>query len=299
MTNIQPSLQIPPGYGFDLIPKAIWEQQDEEEAFFDHLHIWEPPRPEHKYVLGVDVSNGVGLDRSVIEVLRVGTMKEPDEQVAQYISDTIDPIDLAYIIDPVGRFYKDPDGYEALAAIETNGPGIATQGELQRHLGYSNFYVWQYEDSRDPRRRYSSKIGWSTTWRTRPLMLTRFLKAISTVDPTTGYPDLRINSPFTISELRDFYSDGPVYMAEAAPGAHDDSIIAISICSHVAQTLHFEDNEPLSETRRRMAEERARQAAADEQKVRPRDFQNTDATLSDMNEDMGVGDGAEWYWPYE
>ena len=45
------------------------------------LLIWEEPKYEENYVIGVDPCEGLGQDRSAVEVNRVGTLKRPDELV--------------------------------------------------------------------------------------------------------------------------------------------------------------------------------------------------------------------------
>lgn len=247
----------------------------------DTLNVWESPRHDQLYILGVDVSDGIGLDRSVVDAFRVGTLTEPDEQVAQFVSSRIDPIDLAHVVDTVGRFYH-TEGTEALAAIECNNHGLATQAELQRHCGYSNFFVWQYEDARDPKGRYSRRLGWYTSVRTRPLILSRFVKGVSTFDPHTSLADARINSPITLEEMRSFQTEGQLWEAEAGLGAHDDCIMSAAIAVHVAQTLHFEDREPLSDQRRRLSEEATRRKELAEHHADARDYQNTDSTLDGL-----------------
>lgn len=280
------ALNLPPGYGLSIIPPSSWfeEETPTDSALFDRLLIWEPRQHNSTYVIGVDVSDGLGLDRSVIDVLRVGDFQRPDEQVAQFVTSSIDAITLAYIVDPIGRYFSDDDGTEALLAVETNNHGIGTQGELQRHCGYSNFFIWQYEDSLDPRKRYSRRIGWVTSTRTRPYLLSRYYKALTTYDPRTGLPDYRINSPITISELRDLVTPPgmPLSHAEAAPGAYDDAIMAGAISEYVAWTVHTETSEPLNERRRRLAEEAARRGEISEKLKARRDFQNTDATAEEL-----------------
>ena len=284
---IEKALVIPPGMGLRALPKHRWQTSDLDELM-DVLLLWQLPRKGQRYVMPADISGGVGLDRSVADVIRVGTLTEPDEQVAQFVTSKVDPIDFAGYLDVIGRFYQDEDGSSALAAVETNNHGIATQGELQRHYGYDNFFIWQYEDTRDPRRRYSTKIGWSTTARTRPIILARLLKAIKTVDPRTGFPDYRINSLHTMAELRDFQTQGHLWEAEAAEGAHDDCVITSAIGVHVSQTLHFEDREPLEEQRRRHAEEKRRQEEAAAHLKSKRDYQNSDIAWDEIH--MGEGD---------
>lgn len=279
---IQTPLELPPGIGLKVLPRKHWEST---KSLMGYVSGWEPRRRDHRYIIGVDVADGVGKDRSVIEVMRMSTLREPAEEVAQFVSDDIDPMDFASIIDALGRFYRDGDDLEALVAIETNNHGLATQAQLNQHLGYSNLFIWQRWDRIDPRKRYTSSFGWETNRRTRPIILTEFKKAITTFDENTGQADFILNSPITIDELKDFQvPDGyPFYMAEAATGCHDDCIFAAAIACHVERTVLYGETEPLSEKRRRLAEEGARkQALAARQNSRV-DFQNSDWTADEVS----------------
>lgn len=279
-----PVLDIPPGYGFAAVHPSLW---GEREELLGKVMVWERPRKDQLYVLSADISDGIGLDRSCCDITRIGTLTEPEEQVAQYVSATIDPTDFASVLDVMGRLYRGSDGLEALAAVECNNHGLVTQSELQRHLGYDNFFIWQYEDAADPRRRFSTRIGWYTTQRTRPIILTRYIKKVKTVDPNTGLPDYRINSPFTLEELRDFQvpPGGMLWQAEADPtaeDAHDDCIMTGAIGLHVCQTLQFEGNETVADTRKRKQEEKARKGIFEVRLKKKRDWANTDATEDEM-----------------
>lgn len=293
----EPLISIPPGYGLIVVPPDRWFDQgadtDDMTILFDRLLIWEPRLPGHQYVVSVDVSDGMGLDRSVIEVTRVGDMNRPDEQVAQFVTAEVDAISLAYIVDPIGRYYCDDDGMEALLAVETNSHGIGTQGELQRHLGYANFYIWQYEDSLDPRKRHTRRIGWVTSPRTRPQLLSRYFKALTSYDPRTNLPDLIINSPITVSELREFQAPPGMSLAYAEGATHDDCVMAGAIGEYVCWTIHADSVEPQNERRHRLAEEKARKAALSERLQARRDWANTDATVEEM--DYGITDEDQGY----
>lgn len=284
---------IPPGYGLRLLPETAVAQlasdflatdqpvdRSQYAYLYNKLLVWEPPRKRHRYVLGVDVSGGMGLDRSVVDVARIGTLHEPDEQVAQFVTGSLDPADLAYVIDAAGRFYRDKEGTPALVAIECNGLGMGCQSELIRHLGYSNLFIWQYEDAATVEGRYTRKYGWWTSVRTRPLIVGRYIKAVRSLDPVSGKPDYLINSPLTMEELADFQTTGALYDASAADGAWDDCIMAGAIAVHVCQTEQFDSQEPMTEHRRRLNEERARAEEGGQQKT-TRDFRNTDCTYDD------------------
>jgi hypothetical protein len=271
---------VPPGYGFHrLTPAELTELPNLRHGV---LAIWEYPRPRGKrrYVMAVDVSEGLGLDYSVIDIIRLPTIEEPTEQVAQFISNTVDTKELAFVCDAIGHLYPDEDQIEALAAIETNNVGLATQDVLQLHLGYTAFYVWEYADSASPDRRYSSKIGWVTTTRTRPILLAAFRDAVTTFDPVTGAPDFILNSPITRGELRHFITpDGSLASAEAARGQHDDCVMTAAIGYYVAWRLAGGESEPIAEKRRRRAAQQALTPSA--QRV-PKDFRNTAMTTDEV-----------------
>lgn len=277
--------RVPPGYGMRVLKGEEKERKlqylDEEAAPLDVLLVWEPPRKGFRYVLSCDVSSGMGLDYACIDITRVGTIQESDEQVAQFVTNTVTEVDLAYYIDPIGRLYAH-EGLPALAAIECNNMGISTQNELVRHVGYNHLFIWQYLDGVDAASTYTKRYGWYTTPRTRPLILSRYAHAIKTLDKHTGLPDYRINSPHTIAELSNFVTPGPLWMAEASEGATDDCIMAGAIGVHVAQTLQNEQRETIHETRRRVSEEVSRvvqKQVLTENKISP---QNTDVTYDEL-----------------
>jgi len=58
------------------------------------LFIWEYPKNDEEYGFGVDTGEGIGLDRSVVEVIRKGTFTKNDAQVAEFCSPYINAHDL-------------------------------------------------------------------------------------------------------------------------------------------------------------------------------------------------------------
>lgn len=271
---------LPDGYGFRALgTRELRARKDSmgERGLLDLLQIWEPPRRRgpRRYVLGVDVSEGVGLDRSVIDVIRCPTLFEPAEQVAQFITDSRTPVQLAYCCDALGRWYTDEDHVEAMAAIEVNiGPGGSTQDTLQLHLGYGHFFIWEYIDAADPSRRRSNRIGWATNARTRPMLLSRFYSAVVTLDPITNSPDLVINSPWTIADMQNFVSEtGRLEEGEALRGFYDDCVMGGGIGIYAAWRAAGGEHIPIDERRRQRTAEAAIQAErADQQR---RDWRNT------------------------
>jgi hypothetical protein len=273
---------VPPGYGFRrLDPAQLKQLPNLRQSVFA---IWEYPRPRgpRRYIMSVDVSDGLGLDYSIIDVIRQPTIEEPAEQVAQYCTNKLDPKALAFIADAIGRYYCDADGVEAMAAIETNNHGLATQDTLQLHLGYSYFYVWEYADAATPSRRYSTRIGWMTSPRTRPLLLASYYGAITTIDPVSTLPDFILNSPITRGELRHFVTASTIGEAEAARGQHDDAVMSSAIGYYVAWRMSGGEIEPVAERRRRKA---ALDTFNQERGERARlDYRNSPATAEEADD---------------
>ena len=282
------TMPVPPGYGFRRL--AAPDLSRLPNLRHSVLSIWEHPRRRgtRRYVMAVDVSDGLGQDYSVIDVIRQPTIEEPAEQVAQYVTNQLDPKQLAFVCDAIGRYYADADQVEALAAIETNAHGLATQDTLQLHLGYAHFYLWEYADAASPERRYSTRIGWLTSPRTRPLLLASFHGAITTFDPIAHLPDFILNSPLTRGELRHFVTDSTIGEAAAARGQHDDCVMAAAIGFYVAWRLSGGEIEPVAERRRRKAA--LLQLNLDTHTATP-DWRNSPATADEVDQLQGDLDG--------
>ena len=277
------AFSLPPGMGFR---RLSLEELRLRRDLIGTLVIYEHPRKrgDRRYILGVDVSDGIGQDRSVVSVHRQGTIEEPEEQVALYVSDRVSPQALAFIVDAIGRLYVDADQYEALVAIECNNHGISTQDTLQLHLGYAHLYRWEYLDALDPKGRFSTKAGWITTQRTRPMLLDKLYHSLTTIDPVTHETELRVHAKLLLDELADFQTETTLAEASAARGAHDDVVMATAIAHYISWRLQGGEQEPLSERRARLHQERAaRDAAATPagQMAARRDWRNTGCTADE------------------
>lgn len=281
---------LPKGYGFrGLSPQEFRERGVGIQALMDLCLIWEPPRRrgDHRYVMGVDIGDGMGGDRSCIQVLRIQTLDEPAEQVAEYLSDTVAPAAMAYVVQALGQYYHDRDGVEAKAAIEYTHHGLSTIDTLHLHLQYQNLYRWEYFDAADATARWATVYGWHTTPRTRPVMIDKLRVALTTLDPITGVPDLLTHSPRLHEELQDFQTNGALWEAAAAKGAHDDCVMSLAIANIVAWRMQAGESEPLEERRRRKSEQLLALTQAQAHPVRP-DYRNTPMSTDEMAR-WGVG----------
>lgn len=247
-----------------------WLSSEDPDKWEQTLVMWELPKKDSMYIVAVDASYGMeGGDNAAIEVLKVGTPRWKDEQVAEWCGN-LNPIDLAKIAWTIGQIYRDKEmDLPAMIAVECNpgSPGGTTQIELQR-MGYPNFYVWKRPMRRDGE--FSTEYGWWTTPGTRSL-ITDMIKTY--IDKG----DLQINSPKFIEEMASFV-DLPtkegrlIHRLQAAHGYHDDRIMAMSFGLYIAHELDILN---LADERRRSEE--ARQKLKDNPK-KPRQIWQIMAT---------------------
>lgn len=123
------------------------------------LKIWETPKSNVRYAIGVDVAGGVGGDYSAICVIAYPGYR----QVAEWADKHTDPKQLAKVIAPIARWYN-----EAVVAVEVSGGlGLLTNSILWEI--YPNLYRWEYFDKQ--RRTETEKFGWDTSYKTKELLV--------------------------------------------------------------------------------------------------------------------------------
>lgn len=174
------------------------------------LSIWELPDRIEEYVIGADVAEGVrGGDYSVADVIKKKNMKT----VAK-IRGHMDPDIFGHQLDKLGRFYNN-----ALLGVEINNHGLAVVQRL-RDLYYHNLYRREkgldesFEES-------TSKLGWKTDMRTKPLMIDYLAEAIR-----EGY--VIDYDPVFVEEAMSYVVDDNG-KTNAEEGSHDDTVIAKAI----------------------------------------------------------------------
>ena len=174
------------------------------------LKIWDLPERTENYVVGADVAEGLkNGDYSVAEVIRTKDMKT----VARFRGH-VDPDIFAHELDKIGRFYN-----FALMGVEINNHGLAVVQRL-RDLFYTNLY--RREKGLDERfEEPTSKLGWKTDLRTKPLMIDYLAEAIRE-GYVIDYDIVFVEEAF--SYIRD--DNG---RTNAEEGSHDDTVIAKAI----------------------------------------------------------------------
>lgn len=101
-----------------------------------YLKIWKLPENDRVYIMGVDTSEGVGLDSSVVQVMDV-TDLNCIEQVACYANDKIDPTSFTEVVEEIAKMYGRP-----VMAVERNGCGGQVCDRLYIDKAYPHFVCY-------------------------------------------------------------------------------------------------------------------------------------------------------------
>lgn len=260
---------VPKGMTFRLVKGGM----EEEKWWNGRLLMWDAPERGGVYAIGVDCSEGVGGDRSVASVIKLGGGREPDRQVAEFASDYHGAAAMAPVVAAIGQFYSDDEGLEAIVTAEANMLGQVLLQDLRLIHGYSNLYIRRSYDKVE--NVWVDKLGFVTNKQTRPALVARGLHAMQE-------GQLRPKSEFLLQEMEDFEGDWNLALARAKAGQHDDRVIAFFLSYwgiHEGQWLAGED--PVEDFQRLTAAGRITEAQ-EQATGRRRSGQNTAITAEDL-----------------
>jgi hypothetical protein len=200
-------VQILPG------PKVLTLKRDDglRDVFSDanYIAIWEEPKLNVQYDIGVDVSVGSkdSADWSVAEVIRRDTC----EQVCE-VHVHVDPENLGTMLYWLGKYYN-----TAQLTVEMNGPGYSTHGQLGS-MAYPYIYTWRHRERAVPT--FSTYKGWKTQHDSKQLMVG------STVH-RFNERKLIVYSRVLWDEMLNFVQSSPGIF-QASTG-NDDAVVALMI----------------------------------------------------------------------
>jgi hypothetical protein len=207
---------------FDLVPLKF-----EGYSHFDpmgKLLIYEWPEEGELYGLGVDTADGLGLDRTVVEVCRKGSLLKNDQQSAEWVSPFVNAYDLWPICMAMGTLYStmvNGSLRQAKQVIECKGNGENVQLELRKR-GWRNFHQWMRYDNKRLNQNSSNKFGWFTNSWSRDMLMDMLIKALR-----DGWLD--IFSPYFADEMADLQRDENRQSLRALYGGFDDRIMAMGM----------------------------------------------------------------------
>ena len=183
-------------------PKIILEE--------GNYKIWEEPDSSRVYAAGVDISEGVGVDASVIQILDITDLRDI-KQVAVYHNRHIPPLEFANKVYTVLRNWGSP-----LALIERNNCGAQVVDRLAFDMGYEK--VVSYGAKVANRAKPQMGMIAHTNTKYKGVMNMRYfineMRSVTIVDIET------------LKELKDFvrYPNGSW---KAKGGYHDDRVMSM------------------------------------------------------------------------
>ena len=195
------------GTGDTFIEGSILEEMTFEAnenyviKYNNKMRVWEAPRAEFDYVIGVDVALGREGDYSAFHIINLYN----GEQVGEFYSNKTPINEFAKIIAAEGNLYNN-----ATVLVERNGIGTTLIDWLFNVLEYENLWT---DDK--------GEFGFLVTSKTKEELLTKLEEAVRT-------KLIKVNSQRTVNELITFIITETGKL-EADVGKHDDLVISLAI----------------------------------------------------------------------
>lgn len=225
-------------YDWVLIPLRPIDDRNERDTL-DKLFVYELPKQGRDYSIGIDTADGLGKeedDRCVINVTLSAKGNYPDIQVAEFVSNRINPPQTvgfaAALAAWYGPFCRDSRGAK-FCIEQRERPGDDCQLQLKL-MGFTFQHVMTRYDDKNPKEGKGQKEGWySNAWSV-PFLMNRFVDAV-----TNGW--YKPNSRWLVAELqgleRKISATGRTKL-EHQSGKHDDRVRA---AAHAYITRHHLD----------------------------------------------------------
>lgn len=212
----------------------------------DKIYIWEWPEPGQIYGIGGDTSDGVGKDRSSLEVLRKGSPWQVAAQCAEFASDKLNALDLTPYCCALAALYSPPDPdaqddfrRQCRTAIECKGKGDLTQLGM-RLDGWRNFHPWQRVDSKKLDPSQYNKIGIFTNEWFRASIQEYLMKMMRDME-------IHVRSPYLVQEMQSLETTADSQSFRTTYGGHDDRVMSLGFV--VISLYQYEPNRPQASTK--------------------------------------------------
>lgn len=185
-----------------------------------HYKIWEEPDTSGSrlYVAGVDISEGLGIDASVIQILDITDLSDI-RQVAMYHNNTIPPLEFSNKVYSILRNWGSP-----LALIERNNCGAQVVDRLAFDMGYEKVvsYGARVANRNKPQ---MGMIAHTNTKYKGVMNMRYFVNEIKNV----SFRDIH-----TLKELKNFvrYPNGGW---KAKSGYHDDRVMSLMYALYILE----------------------------------------------------------------
>lgn len=176
------------------------------------IEIWKYPEEGKHYCIGADVAEGlISGDYSVCYV------GDDNFDICLRYRTHIDPDLFGKELVKIAKYYN-----EAYIGCENNNHGLTTLKAIQNEEYWNIFFTKTYDKIADT---VTQKIGWSTTPRTKPLMINKLAEFIRN-------KWIGIKDKILIQEMFTYVIDDKG-STNAQDGCHDDTVMALAILLQV------------------------------------------------------------------
>jgi len=206
--------------------KTMVKDPDDRHLFVLPGH----PDPDLSYVIGADISGGVGRDNSVAEIICLETL----EQVGEWCNNRTQPDTFTDVLIRLSNRFNG-----AMMNPERNNHGLVVVSGLDRAIKARTV-------PRERVYREKHEMGTMTTLSSKPRMIAMLRNALAN--------DITIYSESLIAELQTFVEDDGKLAAQS--GCFDDRVMSLSMAVHAisrAAMLNSLANKPKARLRDPMA----------------------------------------------
>jgi hypothetical protein len=183
-----------------------------------HYKIWDEPDASRLYVVGVDISEGVGVDASVIQILDITDIKDI-KQVAVYHNRTIPPLEFTNKLYAILRNWGSP-----LALIERNNCGAQVVDRIGFDMGYEKIVSYGAKEANRSRPQLGMIAHTNTKYK--GIMNMRyFVNEVKTIE----FRDID-----TLKEMKDFVRH-PNGVWRAKNNTHDDRVMSLMYALYILE----------------------------------------------------------------
>lgn len=176
------------------------------------IEIWKYPEEGKHYCIGADVAEGL-----ITGDYSVGYVGDDNFDICLRYRTHIDPDLFGRELVKIAKYYN-----EAYIGCENNNHGLTTLKAIQNEEYWNIFFTKTYDKIADT---VTQKIGWSTTPRTKPLMINKLAEFIRN-------KWLGIKDKILIQEMFTYVIDDKG-STNAQDGCHDDTVMALAILLQV------------------------------------------------------------------
>lgn len=199
------------------------------------VRYWGDYIPHHAFGIGADTSEGIGKDANTMAVWDFGVHEnDVATLVATYFNNNIAPDLFGHELMRVGGEFGN-----CIVAPEANNTGHATLGAMR---GYPNIYA-QTDEASSRQVKYTEKLGWRTTRKTKPQMFFEFRK-----DYNDGL--IKIYDKNVLKEMRSYTSMDLTDTKHGMVTRHFDLLISCIIGYQMrkhATIDYFEEDVPVED----------------------------------------------------